>query len=125
MARKKTKKGRRLLTPKKLGGGKTTKKRRRLRTPKKLGGIIPILPILGALGMLATGASSVATAVTSAQARKKKLEETQRHNKAMEAKGGGIWRKRRRGRGLQLYPWSPATPWLSSQSKKIFPRRYI
>lgn len=92
---------------KKAGG------RKRIRVPRiipfetKTGGILPLLPILGALGALgslAGGASAVAKTVLDAKNAKKKLEEDQRHNRAMEAKiGNGLYLRRRPKGGYGLY----------------------
>lgn len=54
------------------------------------GGFLPMLfAALGAVGALATGASSIAEAVMNSKAKNAKLEELKRHNRVMEAKGGG------------------------------------
>ena len=94
---------------KKAGG------RRQIRIPRiipipKSGGFLPLLlPLIGALGGLgglAGGASAIAKTVIDAKNAKKKLEEEQRHNKAMEEigkKGSGLYlRKTPRGFGLYL-----------------------
>ena len=93
----------------KRAGGK-----KRIRVPRIIplphsGGILPLIPIfaaLGALGSLAGGAGAVAKTVIDAKNAKKKLEEDQRHNKAMEAigkQGSGLFlRKTSRGFGLYL-----------------------
>lgn len=64
----------------------------------KTGGFLPLIPILtalGALGSITSGATSIAKAVTSAKNAKKKLDESTRHNKAMEtiAMGKGLYLK--------------------------------
>lgn len=54
----------------------------------KTGGILPLIPIfagLSALGTLAGGAAGIAKTVNDYKAVKKKLRETERHNKTMEA----------------------------------------
>src|SRR5699024_1517227 len=95
----------------KLGMG--IKRKRVIKAPK-IGGFLPfLLPLLGALGALGGGAASIASAVTKSQSEKKMLEETERHNKAMEAakKGAGIKRRKRKskrkGKGLYVghYKW--------------------
>jgi hypothetical protein len=92
---------------KKGAGMKRTRARkgRRLTTPRKVGGIIPFLiPLLGALGAIgsaAGGAAGITRAVQSAQQAKKALAEATRHNKAIEA--AVLTRK---GTGLRLGPWS-------------------
>ncbi|XP_074034178.1 uncharacterized protein isoform X2 [Leptinotarsa decemlineata] len=72
----------------------------------KSGGILPLIPIfaaLSALGSLAGGASAIAKTVIDAKNAKKKLEEDQRHNKAMKHLGSGVYlRKTPRGFGLFL-----------------------
>lgn len=98
----------------KLGMGLRKKRHRKKRILKtrKRGGFLPfLLPLLGALGGLGGGAAGIATAVNKAQSNKKLLEETQRHNRAMEssAKGKGLRKKRRRrkkkkGKGLFVGP---------------------
>lgn len=98
-----------------MGSTKPRKKQKkpaknRIVVPPKYGGFIPLLlPLLGALGALGGGAAGIATAVNKAQADKRMLEETQRHNKVMEAIGKGIGRKKqrkkRKGQGLYLKPY--------------------
>lgn len=72
----------------------------------KTGGFLPLIPIitaLGALGTLATGGSAIAKAVISTKNAKKQLEESVRHNKAMEsvAMGKGLFLKPyKRGYGI-------------------------
>lgn len=106
---------------------------RKIPIPKTLGGFLPLLPLLGLLPGLAGAGAAIAGTALRARAQRKALDEAQRHNKAMEAailakgkglkrrrkkRGSGIKKKKRRGRGIQLYPWSPATPWLIRQSKR-------
>lgn len=92
-------------------GLKTKSKRKRIiKTPKKIGGFLPLLfPLLGALGALGGGAAGIAKAVNDAKAAKKQLEETQRHNKAMEtlATGKGLYFKPqlKAGKGMFLAPF--------------------
>lgn len=88
---------------------KKSKKKRIIKTPKKFGGFLPLLlPILGAIGALGGGAATIARTVNEAKAAKKQLEETQRHNKALEAmtKGKGLYFKPkiREGKGMFLAP---------------------
>lgn len=79
--------------------------------PKK-GGFLPLIPIfaaLGALGSLGGGAAAVAKAVHEAKVAKETLEETKRHNQAMEASsvGKGLYLKPyKKGFGLYLQPFS-------------------
>lgn len=90
----------------KKGRGMKKQKKRIIKTPKRIGGFLPLLfPLLGALGALGGGAAGIAKAVNDAKANKQLLEETQRHNKAMEAKGKGLYLKPYRGRGLYLAPY--------------------
>lgn len=75
----------------------------------KTGGILPLIPIfaaLSALGALSGGAAGIAKAVNDAKAGQHQLEESQRHNKTMEAiaLGKGLALKRHR-RGFGLYVW--------------------
>ncbi|EZA50197.1 hypothetical protein X777_11336 [Ooceraea biroi] len=53
----------------------------------KRGGFLPLLPVLGALGSLIGGAAGVAKAVNDSKAKRRQLEELQRHNRAMEGRG--------------------------------------
>lgn len=86
-------------------------KQRIIPIPKK-GGIIPLIPLfaaLGALGSLGGGAAAVAKAVKDSKVAEKTLEETKRHNKAMEDKviGRGLFlRPYKKGLGVYLksYP---------------------
>lgn len=67
----------------------------------KTGGVLPLIPIfagLSALGALTGGVSSVAKAINDARAAKNALEESTRHNRAMEAVAIG-------GNGLYLKPY--------------------
>lgn len=66
----------------------------------KRGGFLPLIPIfagLSALGALSGGAAGIAKAVQDANAAKSQLEESQRHNKTMEAIA--------MGKGLYLKPY--------------------
>lgn len=92
-------------------------KRKSISTPRvipipKVGGVLPFLiPLfagLSAVGALSGGAASIAKAVNSASNAKKELDESQRHNKTMEAiaMGKGLYLKPyRRGLGLYLKPY--------------------
>lgn len=104
------------------------KRKSRILVAPKRGGFLPILlPLLGALGALGGGAASIATAVNKARSDKSMLEETQRHNRAMElvkgkssSTGKGlnrrkpsektklVTRKKSKGKGLYIgpYQWS-------------------
>lgn len=92
------------------------RKRKSISTPRiipipKIGGVLPFLiPLfagLSAVGALSGGAASIAKAVNNANNAKKQLEESQRHNKTMEAiaMGNGLYLKPyRSGLGLYLKP---------------------
>ena len=103
---------------------KIKKKTKVIKPPKKRGGILPLVPIfagLSALGALAGGGAQIAKAVKSEQENKKKLLESIRHNKTMEAialgkQGSGlssnnnknvnsIIKQYKKGRGLYLKPY--------------------
>lgn len=82
----------------------------------KTGGILPLIPIfagLSALGSLTGGAAGVASAVIQAQKARKRLEESERHNKVMEAialgkNGNGVFLKPyKNGLGLFINHSSP------------------
>lgn len=67
----------------------------------KTGGFLPLIPIfaaLGALGSLGGGAAAITNAVNSAKAARDQLQETKRHNIAMESKAGS---------GLNVKPYKP------------------
>lgn len=86
---------------KKAGGKRKLNTPRILPVPRKIGGFLPFLvPIfagLSAAGALTGGAASIAKAVTAAQAAKRDLEESKRHNKTMESIA--------LGKGLHLQPY--------------------
>lgn len=96
----------------------TSLKKKNITPPKqrvipipKTGGILPLIPIfaaLGALGSLAGGAAGVAKAVNDSKAASKTLQETERHNRAMETAsvGKGLYLKPyKKGLGLYLTPY--------------------
>lgn len=96
---------------KKMGGKKNIIIPRVLPLPSKIGGFLPYLvPLfagLSATGALAGGAAGVAKAVNDARAAKRQLEESQRHNKTMEAIafGKGLYLKPyKKGFGIYLKP---------------------
>lgn len=76
----------------------------------KCGGLLPLIPIfagLSALGSLAGGAAGIAKAVNDSKAAQKSLQESERHNRMMEAValGKGLYiRPHKRGTGLYLNP---------------------
>lgn len=88
----------------KLGMGMTKRKKKKTKKrtlpTAKRGGMLPLLPLLGVIGSLAGGAAGVAKAVNDSKAARRQLEETKRHNKAME--GRGIYlAPYKRGKGLK------------------------
>lgn len=72
----------------------------------KTGGVLPLIPIfagLSALGSLAGGAAGIAKTVNDYKTAQKKIQETERHNKTMEALaiGRGLYIKpHKNGKGL-------------------------
>ncbi|KAJ8910548.1 hypothetical protein NQ315_011061 [Exocentrus adspersus] len=80
----------------------------------KTGGFLPLIPIfagLSALGALGGGAAGIAKAFNDAKDAKQKLEESKRHNVAMEqiAMGKGLYMKPyKQGFGLFLGPYQPS-----------------
>lgn len=76
----------------------------------KTGGVLPLIPIfagLSALGSLAGGAAGIAKTVNEYKAAQKSLQETERHNKTMEALalGKGLYIKpHKSGKGLFIKP---------------------
>lgn len=98
---------------KEVGGKSNVDIPRVLPIPSKVGGYLPFLiPLfagLSATGALAGGAAGIAKAVNDAKAAKQQLEESQRHNKTMEAIaiGKGLYLKPHKvGMGLYLKPYS-------------------
>lgn len=80
-------------------------KRLKYRTIKvpKIGGILPLIPLfagLSALGALSGGAAGVAKAINDTKSAQKTLEETKRHNQAMEAAAVPVG-----GKGFYLRPY--------------------
>lgn len=76
----------------------------------KTGGFLPLIPIfagLSALGAVAGGAAGIAKAVNDYKSAEKSLQESERHNRAMEAiaLGKGLYLKcHKKGSGLYLKP---------------------
>lgn len=96
---------------KKVGGKHKLHTPRVLPVPPKIGGFLPFLiPIfagLSAAGALSGGVASIAKAVNAAQAGKRELDESKRHNHSMEAiaLGKGLYLKPyKRGLGLHIKP---------------------
>lgn len=92
---------------------KLFKNKKGIRLPRcipipKSGGFLPLIPIfagLSALGSLAGGAAGIAKAVNDAKTAQKNLQESERHNKMMEAValGKGLYiRPHKKGAGLFL-----------------------
>ena len=74
---------------KKAGGKINVMKPHILPVPKKVGGFLPFLILifagLSATGALAGGATGIAKTVNDSNAAKRQLQESKRHNEAMEA----------------------------------------
>ena len=94
---------------KNAGGRSRVRSPRVLPVPSKIGGVLPFLiPLfagLSATGALAGGAAGIAKAINDANAAKRGLEESKRHNETMEAiaLGKGLYLKPyRKGLGLHL-----------------------
>ncbi|KAL6258148.1 hypothetical protein P5V15_010071 [Pogonomyrmex californicus] len=78
-----------------------------------------ILPMLGALGSLIGGAASVAKAVNDRKVTRRQLEELQRHNRAMETRGQGLYlAPYKYGRGLYLAPYKRGRGVTAKKEKK-------
>jgi len=96
-----------------LAGGSDCINKPRILPVPKIGGALPALlvPIMAALGAaesVAGGAAGIPKAVSDANAAKRALEESERHNKTMEAIaiGKGLYLKPyRKGLGLYLKPY--------------------
>ena len=81
---------------------KSRGQRRRVLPIAKRGGFLPLLlPALSAIGALAGGAAGITKAVNDAKAARKQLEETLRHNRAMEGRGMYL-APYKRGAGMNL-----------------------
>lgn len=89
----------------KTGGRRKHKKLPRILPMPKIGGFLPLLPAifagLSALGGLAGGTAGIVKAVNEAKEVQKQLDESQRHNKTMEA----IALSKSKGSGLFLKPY--------------------
>jgi len=96
-----------------LAGGSDCINKPRILPVPKIGGalpalLIPIMAALGAAGSVAGGAAGIAKDVNDAKAATRALEESDRHNKTMEAIaiGKGLYLKPyRKGLGLYLKPY--------------------
>jgi len=115
----------------KIGMGMKTKTRtrtkkntakKRILPIRKRGGVLPILPILGALGSLIGGAAGVAKTVSDSKAAQRRLEELQRHNRAMEGRGLYL-APYKYGKGLYLGPYKRGQGIISKNKKKTSKRR--
>lgn len=100
-----------LRTAKRFRKGKRIKVPRIIKVPSITGGILPILPILaglGAVGSLAATATGIVKTIKEIKNAKEQLEESKRHNRAMEVKiGSGLYLgARRHGSGLYLRPYN-------------------
>ncbi|KAJ8671805.1 hypothetical protein QAD02_003064 [Eretmocerus hayati] len=94
-----------------IGGRKNVSIPRIMAIPSKVGGYSPfLLPLfagLSATGALAGGAANIAKTINEARAARKQLDESQRHNKTMEAiaLGKGLYlRPYKSGLGLAIKP---------------------
>src|SRR5436190_7897540 len=93
--------------------GKTVQNKARMLPLPKTGGVLPLVPIfsaLSALGSLAGGVTGVAKAISETRDARRRLAETQRHNKAMEdialKHGKGLYIKPyKKGLGLYMTPF--------------------
>lgn len=77
-----------LAAVKKQKMGKLIKTPRVIKIPTYTGGVLPLIPIfagLSALGALTGSSASVINAINNAKSAQKMLDESQRHNKAMES----------------------------------------
>ncbi|KAL6418430.1 hypothetical protein ACFW04_012103 [Cataglyphis niger] len=110
----KTKFGMSALARRKKSGRKrrTTATRKRTLPAAKRGGFLPLLPLLGVLGSLAGGAAGIARAVNDGKATRRRLEELQRHNRAME------------GRGLYLAPYKRGSGASSTRKKASVKKKF-
>lgn len=100
---------------KKLGGSKRIKLPRMIPVPRRGGFLIPLFAGLSALGGLAGGAASIANAVNKTKIAQKQLEESRRHNKAMETK---VLNSTQKGRGIFLKPYKHGLGLYIQQMKK-------
>lgn len=92
--------------------GKTVRKPRTIKLPSIKGGVLPLVPIfagLGALGSIVGSAAGVANAINNVRKGQRELDESKRHNQAMETialgdrKGSGYYLHRfKTGRGFYL-----------------------
>lgn len=88
-----------------------SKKKKRILPAAERAGMLPILPLLGVLGSLVGGAAGVTNAVNANKAAQRRLQEIQRHNRAME------------GRGLYLAPYKKSGQGLTSKKRKKKPSK--
>lgn len=100
-----------LQSAKKSAKGKRIKVPRVLKVPSYTGGVLPLVPILAGLSAIGAVVGSVSNVVRTANSVKKaqeSLDESKRHNRAMELKvGNGLYlRPHKSGNGLYLQPAS-------------------
>lgn len=100
-----------LRSAQKSAKGKRIKMSRMLKVPSFTGGILPILPILAglsAVGAIAGSAAGVVKTAKDIKVAQEHLNETKRHNRAMELKvGKGLYLgPYKAGSGLYLKPYS-------------------
>lgn len=82
--------------------GKNVREPRTIKLPSIKGGVLPLVPIfagLGALGSIVGSAAGVANAINNVRKGQKELNESKRHNQAMESIALGT----RKGRGYYLH----------------------
>jgi hypothetical protein len=100
---------------KEIGGVSKIRKPRIISIPK-YGGFLPLVPIfagLSALGALSGGVSGIVKAVNDAKNARKNIEESTRHNKAMESIAIG-----RTGSGLYMKPYRKGYGLYVKQNRK-------
>lgn len=68
----------------KKGKGRGGRLRKRTFSVANRGGFLPLLPLLGVFSFLAGGAARITKAVNDGKAARQRLEELQRHNRAMD-----------------------------------------
>lgn len=83
--------------------GKLVKNPRIIKLPAYTGGVLPLIPIfagLSALGTIVGSTAGIVNAINNTKNAQKELEESQRHNKTMEAIAIGT----KSGKGFYLHP---------------------
>lgn len=79
--------------------GKTVREPRTIKLPSITGGILPLIPIFAGLGSIIGSSAGIANAINQARKGQRDLEESKRHNQAMEAIALG----NKSGRGYFLH----------------------